>query len=114
MASFNHIGEDGDMKNRLREIREEKGLTLEEVAELVETSNQQIFRLEMGQRKLTLEWLSRLSAALGVSPLEIVPDLAEKAKKESIEVSVLESDLRDMVQNVYDNAIKLQNDRKKK
>jgi transcriptional regulator with XRE-family HTH domain len=55
-----------DLPNRIREHRAKKGLTLDDLAARVGTSNQQIQRLETGKRKLTADWLQRISAALDV------------------------------------------------
>ena len=52
------------MKNRIRELRRSRGLTLEEVARRANTTNQQVHRLETGQRRLTTEWMDRIGAAL--------------------------------------------------
>lgn len=60
------------MKNRLREFRKARGLTLEQVAEAVGTSHQQVQRLETGARRLTLEWLTRLAAAMEYEPADLI------------------------------------------
>jgi transcriptional regulator with XRE-family HTH domain len=68
------------MKNRIREHREAKGWTLErlaaEVAERtgIETSYQQMSRLEKGQRGLNDEWLRILAKTLGVSKASLLAD----------------------------------------
>lgn len=51
----------------IRELREAKGLTQEQLAKLVKTSQPQIKRLEKGERKLTKEWAQRLGPHLGIS-----------------------------------------------
>jgi transcriptional regulator with XRE-family HTH domain len=58
------------MINRIRDIRKEKGLTLAEVAERCRppTTAQTIGRLETGMRNLSLVWMNRIAAALGVDP----------------------------------------------
>lgn len=43
-------------------------------AALVGTSNQQINKLELGHRQLTIDWLLRLAAALGCHPWEVVEE----------------------------------------
>jgi transcriptional regulator with XRE-family HTH domain len=58
--------------NRLRKLREARGLTLAELADRVGTTNQQISHLELGKRQLTVEWLRRLGDALGCHPWAIV------------------------------------------
>lgn len=58
--------------NRLRELREARGLTLADLAERLGTTNQQISHLELGKRQLTVDWLRRLGEALGCHPWAIV------------------------------------------
>ena len=62
------------MINRIRDIRKEKGLTLAEVAERCSppTTAQTIGRLEPGMRQLSLTWMNRIAAALGVEPQVLV------------------------------------------
>jgi transcriptional regulator with XRE-family HTH domain len=62
------------MENRIRELRKTQGLTLQELAGRVGTSNQQISQLETGRRRLNVDWLERLSKALGCHPLELLDD----------------------------------------
>jgi transcriptional regulator with XRE-family HTH domain len=56
--------------NRIRDIRREKGLTLADVAARCSppTTAQTIGRLETGTRNLSLVWMNRIAAALGVDP----------------------------------------------
>lgn len=56
------------MINRIRDIRREKGLTLADVAARCSppTTAQTIGRLETGTRQLSLTWMNRIAAALGV------------------------------------------------
>ncbi len=56
------------MINRIRDIRQDKGLTLAEVAEACAppTTAQTIGRLETGMRNLSIKWMDRIAAALGV------------------------------------------------
>ncbi|MBT2748276.1 helix-turn-helix transcriptional regulator [Lysobacter sp. ISL-42] len=58
--------------NRIRELREARRLSLEELADLVGTSNQQISHLENGRRRLTVDWLQRIGGALGCHPWALV------------------------------------------
>lgn len=60
--------------NRIREHRERKGWSQEKLAQLAETSNQQIGRLEKGERDLSPYWLDRLARAIGdIKPDELLP-----------------------------------------
>jgi transcriptional regulator with XRE-family HTH domain len=58
------------MINRIRDIRLQKGLTLADVAVACAppTTAQTIGRLETGMRNLSLIWMNRIAAALGVEP----------------------------------------------
>ena len=58
------------MINRIRDIRKQKGMTLAEVAAACAppTTAQTIGRLETGMRNLSLGWMNKIAAALGVDP----------------------------------------------
>lgn len=58
------------MINRIRDIRKQKNMTLAEVAAACSppTTAQTIGRLETGMRNLSLVWMNRIAAALGVDP----------------------------------------------
>ncbi|HUD30049.1 MAG TPA: helix-turn-helix transcriptional regulator [Novosphingobium sp.] len=58
------------MINRIRDIRLQKGWTLADVAAACDppTTAQTIGRLETGMRNLSLIWMNKIAAALGVEP----------------------------------------------
>ena len=58
------------MINRIRDVRKQKGMTLAEVAAACDppTTPQTIGRLETGMRNLSLDWMNKIAAALGVEP----------------------------------------------
>ena len=60
------------MENRIKELRRARGLTLQRLAEKAGTTNQQISRLERGERRLTTDWMERLASALGCSPVSLI------------------------------------------
>lgn len=60
------------MQNHIRQLREARGLTLEQLAEAVGTSNQQISLLELNKRQLTVSWMVRLAKVLGCHPWTLV------------------------------------------
>ncbi len=60
------------LENRIREVRKAQGLTLEAVAKRAGTTNQQIQRLETGQRRLTIDWLERVAEALQCHPVALL------------------------------------------
>ena len=67
---------DSDQKrlppNNIATLREKRGLSQKTLADMAGTSQQEIQRLETGQRKLTWEWMLRLSTALKCHPLDLV------------------------------------------
>ena len=69
------------MITAIREIRRAKGLTLADVAARCEppTTAQTVGRLEMGTRTVSVGWLNRIAAALGVAAADLVklPDRVE-------------------------------------
>lgn len=60
------------VRRRLRERRTERGLTLQQVAELAHIDVSTLSRLESGKRRLALDHLPRLAAALGVTTDELI------------------------------------------
>jgi transcriptional regulator with XRE-family HTH domain len=62
------------MQSRIRDVRRAKGLTLADVAERCSpaTTAQTIGRLETGTRVLSLIWINRIAAALGVDSSDLV------------------------------------------
>lgn len=62
------------MITAIREVRRAKGLTLAEVAERCDppTTAQTIGRLETGTRTVSVGWLNRIAAALGVDAGDLV------------------------------------------
>lgn len=63
---------DARVRRRLRELRAERGLTLAQVAERAHIDISTLSRLEAGKRRLALDHLPALAAALGVSADELV------------------------------------------
>lgn len=64
--------------NRIRDIRKAKGLTLADLAAACEppTTAQTIGRLETGMRRLSLGWMNKIAAAMGVDPASLMRDEA--------------------------------------
>lgn len=74
----------GRLRNRVRELREREGWSMDELAARCDppTQGSMINKLEKGHRKLTLEWMLRLSDALGVHPNELLPEPAPSIDRE--------------------------------
>ncbi|WP_017666146.1 helix-turn-helix domain-containing protein [Porphyrobacter sp. AAP82] len=64
--------------NRIRDIRKAKGLTLADLAAACDppTTAQTIGRLETGMRRLSLGWMNKIAAAMGVDPASLMRDEA--------------------------------------
>ena len=60
------------VRRRLRELRMQRGLTLEDVAREAQIDVSTLSRLESGKRRLALDHLPRLAAALAVSTDELM------------------------------------------
>lgn len=62
------------MFTRIREVRKAKRMTLEDVARSCQppTTPQTIGRLETGTRTVSVGWLNRIAAALGVTAADLV------------------------------------------
>ena len=69
------------MITAIREVRRAKGMTLDDVAQrcVPPTTAQTIGRLETGMRTVSVKWLNRIAAALGVEAADLVrlPDQAD-------------------------------------
>ena len=66
--------------NRIREIREERGLSLAAIAEKVGITVPHLSRLERGLRPLTDTWMKRIAPVLGVTPQDLLPPTQPGAK----------------------------------
>ena len=62
------------MITRIRDVRRARGMTLQDVADRCEppTTPQTIGRLETGNRTVSVGWLNRIAAALGVDAADLV------------------------------------------
>src|ERR1700754_1418602 len=76
-------GVDVRVRRRLRELRMQRGLTLEDVAGRSSIDISTLSRLESGKRRLALDHLPRLAAALSVSTDDLLraPDAEDPRVK---------------------------------
>ncbi|WP_430244981.1 XRE family transcriptional regulator [Neorhizobium sp. DAR64861/K0K2] len=77
---------DKTFPNRVREIRKDKSLTIEELAEATGLSVSYVGRLENGERNLSVKNMNLFADALGVEPQEL---LSSSRAKSSNVVSVM-------------------------
>lgn len=75
------------MITRIREVRRARGLTLDDVARACDppTTPQTIGRLETGTRTVSVGWLNRIAAALGVE----AQDLIEGGESSELKVAAI-------------------------
>lgn len=66
-----------NMGNRLKELRNSLGWTLDRAAEQMSVSRSQYIKLERGERRLTADYIERAAKAFGASPGEILADAME-------------------------------------
>jgi transcriptional regulator with XRE-family HTH domain len=62
------------MSTRIREVRKRRRMTLQQLAELVGTTAQTIQRLETDNMTVSIDWLTRIAAALEVKAGELLAD----------------------------------------
>lgn len=62
------------MENRIREIRKERALTQSELAKILGVNQSIVQKLETGATDLDIPWMMKISKALDISPLELLPD----------------------------------------
>lgn len=63
----------------LRDMRRHRGLSMEALAQLAGTTASQINKLEKKQRRLTDEWMIKLSRALNCDPADLIDDARRAA-----------------------------------
>lgn len=61
------------IKNNIRALRKKTGLTQEQLAEKIGISQVHLGRLENNARSMDLEQVENIAKALGVQPLDILP-----------------------------------------
>lgn len=60
------------MKTRIRELRKRRGLTLQQLADLVGTTAQTVQRLETANMTVSTDWLERFAEAFGLHPADLI------------------------------------------
>lgn len=67
--------------NRIKELREAQGMTLETLADLVGLSTSYVQRLENGDRNLAVKHFNAFAAALNVVPTDLIESVGDGDKK---------------------------------
>ncbi len=79
--------------NRVRELREEKNVTQEELARRVDLSRTSITNIEKGRQRVLLHQMVEIASALDTSPKDLMP-----AKQEIVEEQTLRPDVARVVE----------------
>jgi transcriptional regulator with XRE-family HTH domain len=66
-----------DFNTNLREVRDARGLTQEQVAEAAGTSQSHYSKIELGLVSPTIRTVQRIANALDVDPIELLRGIAE-------------------------------------
>jgi transcriptional regulator with XRE-family HTH domain len=77
---------------KLRELRRARGLTVNTLAEKMGENHQKVGRIERGRRSLTVDYLVKISKALG-TPMESLFVEEDREKKQSSKSSVPSHDI---------------------
>lgn len=65
---------------RLREVREEAGISQEKLAELAGLHRTYVSSVERGKRNISIENIERLALALGVTMRDLMPETVPRGK----------------------------------
>lgn len=65
---------------RLREVREEAGISQEKLAELAGLHRTYVSSVERGKRNISIENIERLALALGVTMRDLMPETVARGK----------------------------------
>lgn len=95
------------MGNNIRKFRRARGWSLNELADKVGTTNQQISHLELSKRRLTVDWLIRVAAALGCRPTDLAALENQPNKREEQLLDLFRSLTRRRQKQVIDLAASL-------
>ena len=102
-----------EVGHRIRELRQKKGMLQEELARKAGLSPSALSNFEQGRRRTSLDWLKKLSKALGVSVSDLIPEsrtrkpLAENHEEEKLLASwrkIGNPDLQDQLLEVIELA----------
>jgi transcriptional regulator with XRE-family HTH domain len=79
-----------EVGQKIRELRLKKGMLQEELARKAGLSPSALSNFEQGRRRTSLDWLRKISKALGVSVSDLIPEsrtrkpLAENKEEEKL------------------------------
>jgi transcriptional regulator with XRE-family HTH domain len=68
------VANDGSPPNRIRELREARGISQAELARRAHVTPSALNKVEMGRRGLDQQWMDRLAEVLDCAPADLLPD----------------------------------------
>ena len=74
VKNFEHMSRIGE---KLRALRQRKGLTVRQLGDILGVSNVHIVRIDNGQRKLSIDLVDRMSRFFNVSTDQLIKDELE-------------------------------------
>jgi transcriptional regulator with XRE-family HTH domain len=86
-----HVGQ------KLRKLRQEAGLTLQDLAEQIGVSHQQLQKYETGANRLSVGMLPGVAEALGVDIMEFFEDADKTSSKKKSKADQLRSECETML-----------------
>lgn len=93
--------------DRIKQLRKEKGMTQEQLAERADLTSEAVTRVERGVRMPTLKTLGKLAHGLGVSPTKLVDVEVPDTPKLSRHIAKIVSKLEDEEPSVQESAAEL-------
>lgn len=75
--------------NRIKAVRQQRGLSAQKLADLMNTGRSTIVKLERGDRRLTIDWLDRFSLALGVPITDLILDVGDNSFSKIVDCPVI-------------------------
>ncbi len=98
------------MKNRIEEFRKKKGLSQEALGDLIGVQKAKISKLENGNQKLTMDYITRLADALGIKPWELIAPAEDIDRliqnKEEEDIVKIRRQLNEKKQSQFDAMVK--------
>jgi transcriptional regulator with XRE-family HTH domain len=102
------------LKNKIRDVRKQCGLTIQQLADKAKTSHAQIVRLEKGDRRLTVEWIDRIATALQCDPMELIVSNNTQHNDSIIDQNILSNTICAVEDWIILNAISITSHQKSK
>jgi transcriptional regulator with XRE-family HTH domain len=93
------------MKNRINEIRDERGLSYEDLAEMTGLSPSYVSLMSRGKRNISLKNLEKLAAALQCSPMDLIGDEPPIAADIAEIWAAIPADRRELARQVLESFI---------